>query len=377
MVFTARPTILVVEDDSNLLLGIRDILEVAHYEVLSASNGLEALNVLHEHSARPPNVIVSDIGMPHLDGYGLLDAVRQEREWMEIPFIFLTARTERGDIRTGMVAGADDYLPKPFKTNDLLLAIQAKLKRRAELADVRSLQIREIKRTILTILNHEFRTPLSPVIAYAEMLDNDPETFSVAELRLFLRGINTGAQRLRRLIENFMLLIELETGEAQAAFNYRRTLITNVNEILYRVSGQAAIIAQDMPITIEIQPTRADLPPFMGDPQYLVDALMRLVDNAIKFSTKPNSHIWLGAQADASGEHVLLSVTDEGRGIPANKFDAIFDAFYQINREHYEDQGTGSGLAIVKAIAALHNAKISVESEIGKGSMFTLHLPVA
>lgn len=367
------PTIMVVEDDVNMLPGICDILEMVGYDILRASNGLDALDVLRS-APQMPSLIVSDIGMPKLDGYGLLDAVRQERDWTEIPFIFLTALAEKEHFRKGMIAGVDDYLTKPFHPEELLQAIRAKLKRREELASARALQIKEIKRSILTILNHEFRTPLTPVVAYADMVSSDPTTLSGEELTLFLKGINVGAKRLRQLVEDFILLIELETGEAETAYGYRRAVVRNLEGILYNVisASSEAAAAHGLRVGLD-SPLPINLPPFIADSEYLQSALMRLVDNAIKFSDKPGGEIQLSVSAE--GNNVLISVTDQGRGIPEAQFELIFDSFYQINRQHFEDQGTGSGLAIVKAIMQLHNGDILLSSKPGVGSVFTLVLP--
>lgn len=373
MVATTRPTILIVEDDENLLAGISDILEMADYNVLTASSGIGALKVLCT-AATLPSLIISDILMPHMDGYGLLDAVRQEQDWTEIPFIFLTAFTEKSDIRRGMIAGVDDYLTKPPKIEELLQAIRAKLKRRAELANLRAMQIREVKRGILTILNHEFRTPLTPVVAYADMVNSDPASFSEDELRLFLSGINTGAKRLRQLVEDFILLVEIETGEAQTAYNFRHTLIFDLGAIMAEAATHTYENAAAKGLELIVREPES-LPSFVADPEYLRCAIVRLLDNAIKFTDFPDRAIFLNAYAEH--DQVLISVTDQGRGIPEDQFNLIFDSFYQINREHYEDQGTGSGLAIVKAIMELHGGSVDVSSEVGVGSTFTLSIPVA
>ncbi len=368
------PTILVVEDDEALLAGLVDILEMTGYRVLKAINGNEALKTLRK-TRFLPSVIVSDIGMPGMNGLELLKHVRQESAWTEIPFIFLTAYAEQANIRHGMTAGADDYLPKPFQMGDLLNAIHAKLERSVQLATVRAMQIKEIKRNILTTLNHEFRTPLSPVVAYSDMLSSDPKSFSEAELQVFLQGINKGAQRLHRLVEELMLLIELETGEAQAAYEFRRTLVDDLPGLFNAILDQYADLAAAHRVQLTMLPIPNDLPPFVADVEYLQAGLNRLVENAIKFSNKTGSWVTLSAAAD--GDTVLLRVADQGRGIPEAEFKAIFDSFYQINRQHYEDQGTGSGLAIAKAVAELHHGTISLISEVGVGSTFVMALPAA
>jgi DNA-binding response OmpR family regulator len=217
----AKATILVVEDDRNLMQGICDILELQEYRVLTAANGLGGLDVMNSCTP-PPDLIVSDIMMPGMNGYEFFEAVRNDERWMTIPFIFLTAKSEKADVRAGKSMGADDYVIKPFDAEDLVIAVDAKLRRSKELDRVRDLHISDIKRQIMIILNHEFRTPLTFVVAYADMLHRDADELSYDEIKTFLNGVNAGADRLRRLIENFILLVELETGEAVRTFGWRK-----------------------------------------------------------------------------------------------------------------------------------------------------------
>jgi len=207
----AKAKLLVVEDEPNLLLGIRDILELDNYEVMTAQNGKEALDVLYETTERPPDLIVSDIMMPHMDGIEFLEHVRNEDKWVMIPFIFLTAKGEKTDVYKGKLLGVDDYLIKPFDADDLLVAVQAKLQLAGKRTEVASSAIDKVKENILTILNHEMRTPLTLVVAYADMLKDHPiDQMDEQELIVFLREINSGADRLRRLIEIFILLVEIQ-----------------------------------------------------------------------------------------------------------------------------------------------------------------------
>jgi two-component system sensor histidine kinase SenX3 len=115
------------------------------------------------------------------------------------------------------------------------------------------------------------------------------------------------------------------------------------------------------------------LPPFVGDREYLISALIQLLDNAVKFSPREKPII-IGAHAQ---EHMLhLWVKDEGRGVPATSVDEIWESFHQAERDQFEDQGAGSGLAIVRGVATLHNGKVTVTSERGAGSTFTMILPM-
>lgn len=365
----SRARILIVEDDVNLLEGVQTVLELDGYSVICADNGANALNVLRSERELP-DLIVSDIMMPHMDGIQLLREVRKEPAWVSIPFIFLTARSEKTDVRRGKQLGVDDYLIKPFDADDLLIAVESRLNRQKAIDEAQAGEMSDLKRRILTILNHEFRTPLTFVVAYADMLNNQ-ESYDLSdeEMLSFLKGVNTGANRLRRLIENFIQLVEMETGDAQRTFEIRRAPISNLDVIFREVCKTVFNGTDDRPCQIEIDP---GIPPFMGDETYLTLALIQLVDNAIKFSPE-GTPIVLGARAD--GDQIRLWVQDHGRGISPEEQAHIWDMFYQVDRPVYEDQGAGSGLAIARGIVQMHGGTIEVHSEPEVGSTFTIVLP--
>lgn len=368
---TNQPLILIAEDDVNLLNDIRDILELQHYSVLSALNGSEALE--HLQAGAFPDLIISDITMPEMNGYDFYTAVRKNPRWTRIPFIFLTAKGERADVRFGKAMGVDEYLIKPFSVDELLTIIAARLRRQEELEQIHSAEITDIKRGILTILNHELRTPLTFIIGYADLLNSDPGEVDLNEVRPFLNSMNEGAERLRHLIENLILLVELETGEATKNFADNMRLLERPELLLETVKELYEDAAHKHHLTLEIKRSPEPLPTMLVNDHVLLLALGALVDNAIKFSDKPGKSIQLSTSVDAA--LIYFHVADEGRGIPPDELDKIFEMFYQIDRHRHEDQGAGVGLTIVRRIAVLHHGRIDVESQVGKGSCFTIALP--
>lgn len=339
-------TILVLEDDRSLMEGIRDMLELAGYTVLTASNGVEGLRVMQNADVMP-NLIVSDIMMPEMDGYAFLDAVQKNVQWIDIPFIFLTAKGEKEDVREGRLLGVDDYVIKPFDADDLMNRIAGKLRRSQILRASAEGRIGEMKRRILTILHHEFRTPLTYVVAYADLLNRDVNEMSLPEIKELLGGVNSGAERLRRLIENFMLLVELEMGEVATTFAWRKKVISDIQTLMYAAVETCSIYAQEKNVRVEVATMPSALPPIVGDEQYLQVVVSRLLDNAIKFSDKPNSTVML--RVAPGKERLYFSVIDHGRGIPAGEFDKIFEPFYQIDRGKYEDQALGQASLLSNA----------------------------
>ena len=141
-----KETLLVVEDNPVLREGLQDILVREGYQVLTASNGKEALDRLRLAS---PDLILSDIAMPLMDGYALFQAVRTRPEWVTIPFIFLSARGERTDVLRGKNLGAEDYLVKPLSREELLTAVNARLNRSQQ---VQVAQLQQAYETSLTML---------------------------------------------------------------------------------------------------------------------------------------------------------------------------------------------------------------------------------
>jgi two-component system sensor histidine kinase/response regulator len=376
-------TILVVEDDVALLEGVRDMLELAGYRVLTACHGQEALQVLETHPQ--PDLIISDIMMPRMNGYAFYEAVRARPEWVAIPFIFLTALGEKSDVRLGKQLGADDYIVKPFDEEDLLVAVNAKLRRSAQLQAAQEQQVSSLKHSILTMLNHEFRTPLTLVTSYTEMISESGGKTDTAEFEEFLRGIRKGSDRLRRLVEDFIFLVELESGEARKVYEWRRTLVTDLPALIEAAVAPYRGIAASRGLGLVVDVPQG-LPPLLADVEYLEDALRRLLDNACKFSQQGVIRVTAGlrqavptgaGEAEGQRDWVNIAVSDQGIGIAAEELPRIFEAFYQSNREKLEQQGSGSGLAIVKGIVEMHGGQVEVESQPGVGSTFTIVLPVA
>jgi two-component system, sensor histidine kinase and response regulator len=362
-------TILVVEDDAALLDGLRDILEFSGYRVVTARNGAQGLVVLEQHR---PDLIVSDINMPRMDGYQFYDQVRAHPEWVSLPFIFLTAKGEKADVRRGKMLGVDDYITKPFEEADLLVAVQAKLNRRNQLNAARDRQIADLKRTILNTLNHEFRTPLTYITTYADMLGEG--NISAEDFKNFMRGIQVGSERLRRLVEDFIFLVELQTGEAQQTYEHRRRPVRDVAGLLQLEVERQRARARDRQVALECR--LADgLPAVVADADYLANAVGRLIDNGIKFSKKGGGRVEVRAQPGKGS--LVIEVADEGIGMPAAELDRIFDVFHQIDRAKMEQQGSGSGLAITHGIVSLHGGTLTATSTVNEGSTFRVELPAA
>lgn len=142
--------ILIIEDNEDIRENVAEILTLSDYEVLMAPNGKEGISVAQ---AQEPDLIICDIMMPGIDGYGVLHVLHKDPKTQNIPFIFLTSKSERSDFRAAMELGADDYITKPFSGNELLHAIQSRLRKVSVLKKALSSDITGVNELISTIDN--------------------------------------------------------------------------------------------------------------------------------------------------------------------------------------------------------------------------------
>lgn len=363
--------ILVVDDHEPLLVAIRGVLESEGYTVLTATDGSRALRMMQEVH---PDLIIADIMMPRMDGYTLYKEIRAQPEWVSIPFIFLTAKAEKEDRLKGKDLGAEDYLTKPFDPHELVIAVRSRLKRSRDIRKAEEVKFEHLKQQIVNVLGHELRTPLTYVRGYTELALEDIPSLSPAALQEFLLGIKRGADRLNRLVEDLMLLVQIDAGRAAEEFQLLVSVHNDLSSVLetaiQRYQNQA--LAKGVDLELEVEP---DLPPVRLCEPYLLDAVGRLIENGIKFSQGDNQRVTVSARS--TDDLVEISVADRGVGIAPENLPHIFKRFEQADRETMEQQGAGLGLALARELVSLHNGEITVESTLGEGSTFTIHLPVA
>jgi len=349
---------------------VQDVLGMNDHRTYPAENGREALEILEWLRA---DLIVSDIMMPVMGGYEFYRQVRSRPEWLHIPFIFLTAKGSQRDVMAGKQLGADDYLVKPFSANELLVVVNSKLAMAQRWKQVQQQELAVIKRNILKALNHEFRTPLSYISTYTSILAESGGKLDQKDFQEFCQAIAAGGQRLQSLVEDFLFWAQLETGEAKLDYESRRILIDDLTPLLQMVIASYQEQAREKQLSIHPQ-MAGGLRPVVADSDYLVDAIGRLIGNAIKFSPKGADPIVVSA--DMAGDMLRIAVSDHGVGIPPEAMGGLFQVLYQVDRDKMEQQGSGSGLAITKAIVMLHGGEIQAESEPNVGSTFTILLPV-
>jgi signal transduction histidine kinase len=346
--------ILVIEDTPAMRDLIVDTLTMQDFECVSADDGLAGVEAARRHH---PDLVICDIHMPRMDGYGVLEAIRNEASMSTMPFIFLTGAAERVNIRRGMELGADDYLTKPFTIQELLASVTAQFEKQATIQRQADRRLEELRGNITMALPHELRTPLNGILGLSSMLLEDYESMPPAEIRENLHFIHQSATRLHRLIENFLVYsqIELMLRDTTQEARLRLGAPVRIEGLLTTWAEEVAAARRRAPdLRLNLLPATCSVPA-----ENLKKIFTELLDNAFKFSGEDQP---VSVEAFNDGGRLHLRIQDQGRGFSPDQI-ARVGAHMQFDRKYYEQQGAGLGLIIAKRLAELHGGQFSVQSE--------------
>ncbi len=363
--------ILVIEDIYYLRNDVMDLLRFEGFDVRGAENGLVGVQVARDYM---PDLIVCDIMMPEMDGYEVLEVLRSERETSTIPFIFLTAKTDRIDVRQGMGKGADDYVTKPFLGHELMETIRMQLRKQAERREKEKAALDALRENISTALPHELRTPLNTIIGFSDMLTMEASEISPPVITEWAQHINLAALRLYRLVENYLTYVRIETLAREP--HRTSTLHTQRSEsAAATVEYQAMMRAQQVQREADLHLSADVSGAVVVGEQDLAKIVDELLDNAFKFS-EPGQPVALNLQVEPDGKMLLITVTDRGRGMTREQIAAV-GAYMQFERWFYEQQGSGLGLVIARRLTELYQGTLTMQSTVNEGTTVTVRLPMA
>lgn len=367
--------ILIIDDELDILDNLAENLDLAGYDVLTAADGWSGIELARQQQ---PDLILCDIMMPGLDGYGVLLELRSHASTSHIPFIFLSARADLPNIRKGMNLGADDYITKPFRHQDLVKAVTMRLERRAEIDEQYQQYIDELmnalenekmesglKLRLLSMISHDMRSGLSSILSSEQLLRNYYEKMTQEQRDTYFNRVERNVQLLLNLLDELLDYGQVATGNAtfEPTAVHMGALCQQVVEELQDNDSQMhrlfCIQQPDIDYTI------------VGDRKYLQRIITNLLTNAIKYSPE-NSEIQVTLERNNTG--LRVKVTDHGIGIPEETIPHLFDLYHRAKNVGSRS-GKGLGLAIVKQAVDLHGGNIFVESSTDNGTTFVIDLP--
>jgi signal transduction histidine kinase len=351
----SRGRILLVDDNAELRAYMTQLLE-PHFAVQVAVDGEAALERSCEWL---PDLVVSDVMMPRLDGFGLLRALRSNPRTQTIPVILLSARAGEESTVEGFEAGADDYLVKPFAARELLARVRTHL----QLARLRREWASELERANRELeafsysVSHDLRAPLRAIEGFSKGLLEDYGQTHDPRLREDLERIVSSSTRMFALIEDLLGLARI----TQVALQKKPVELTAL------ARGVVAELRRGSPAcdgSVEV----ADGLTARGDERLLTIALENLIGNAVKFtSRRTRPHIVIGQEQH--GAETVFYVRDNGAGFDMKRANRLFTPFERLHHPS-EFDGTGVGLATVHRIITRHGGRIWAEAAVDQGATF-------
>jgi PAS domain S-box-containing protein len=384
----SAPCLLVVEDNPDMRSYLRSIL-LAEYEVGLATNGVEALEAIR---ARRPDVIVSDVMMPEMDGFELVRRLKGDAELRDIPIILLTARAGRAAAVGGLEVGADDYLGKPFDPLELKARIRAaarlhraylelaKKNREIEaalqrLSDTQEELVQAGKMaaigTLVAGLSHEMNNPVGIILMNAQLvLKRHDDSRRLPDEDMLLKVLRVIEQQAQRCSDLVRALLDYARGKTLG----RQPC--DVRLALRRAVDLSSPRARERKVHLEVDRSgAAPLPAVLANPAQLDSALLNVIGNALDATPRGGAVVveahprtW----SDVQG--VEIDVRDTGCGIRREDIGRVLEPFFTTKPP---GQGTGLGLPLTHRFVQEIGGKIRIESEAGRGTTVHVWLPAS
>jgi signal transduction histidine kinase len=366
--------ILLADDNADMRDYVQRLLG-EHWQVHAVADGTAALE---EARLSPPDLVVSDVMMPGLDGFQLIARLREDPRTASVPVMLLSARAGDEAAVEGLRSGAADYLVKPFSARELVARVATqvameRMRRRLEVsadaeraARTEAEAANRLKDEFLATVSHELRTPLNAIVGWSAML-RDPG----ADGALVARGltiIDRSARAQAQIIEDILDVSRIITGK----------MVLDVRPLDLALVVQEAIesvahAATAKKLTIELRTEGATS--MVGDAGRIRQVSWNLLTNAVRCTDGGGS---VTVTVGGRGSHLFLSVADTGRGIDPAFLPHVWERFRQADGSTTRMQGgLGLGLAIVRHVVELHGGMVEVKSAgLGHGATFRVVLPV-
>ncbi|MCL2220916.1 MAG: response regulator [Oscillospiraceae bacterium] len=362
--------LIVIVDDGQLSLAYAKNCLSDTYEIITATSGAKLYRIL---STVTPNLILLDIEMPAEDGYSVMQKLAKDERFSEIPVIFLTAKSDPTDVTKGLRLGAVDYVIKPYSEELLKQRVKTHLDLQSQKkALVNAVKIadaaNDAKTSFVTNMSHEMRTPLNAILGLAELTLDDKSLSEKAKSNLI--KIERAGHTLLSIVSDILDISKIETGKIELSPVHYETS-PRINDTI----TQSIMYRGDKDIEFELIIGDGFPAILFGDDLRIKQIFNNLLSNAFKYTTSGKISFSLECERKGDSAHITAKISDTGLGIPNDAFASIFEDYFQTDvSANRHILGAGLGLSIARRFARLMGGNITVESELGKGSTFTVYL---
>jgi len=358
--------VLVIDDEEAIRDSCCLVLAKAGYRTQTAEDGNVGLEKITEMK---PDLVLVDLKMPGMSGMELLEKIAQID-----PSIVSVVITGYATIESAVEAvkrNAYDFLPKPFTPDQLRIVVKRGLERRRLAIEAERLRREKqmMRENFVTLVSHQLRSPLASARQYFGVIKEGFAGDVTDKQKQIIETAGKYLDDLMQLINDWLDMARIDSGRIAEKFE-----AVALETVLLEILDGLAASAEAGKVTLGLR-LSADTPAVHGDRDSLKQAITNLVSNAIRYNRQGGT---VTINTRQQGNDVVMDICDTGIGISRDDIPFIFDEFFRVKSSQTRAiSGTGLGLPIAKRIIEAHNGRIQVDSELGKGTTFTIFLPKA
>ena len=359
-----KSKILIIDDEEVVLDSCAQILKGSNYQLSTATDGTTGLALVQEYR---PDLVFVDLKMPGISGFDVLEKIHELDS--TIVAVVITGFATVSSAVDAMKKGAYDFLPKPFTPDEFRIITRRGIERRKLVLETIALRREKemLREQFASIVSHELKAPLSSVQQNIFAMEYELSNILNTEQKEKIERIKTRIDELLKLINSWLRVISTDINKLKDGFT-EISISVPISNALESLSA----LAERKNIEIDTR-LNENLHPIKGDSVSFSEVFVNIISNSIKYS--PNgTRILINAKED--GNNLTVSIKDSGIGISSEDLPRIFEGFFRTKSSIEIATGHGIGLAVARQIIDAHNGSISVESEVGKGTTFTIILPI-
>ncbi|MCB1189127.1 MAG: hybrid sensor histidine kinase/response regulator [Leptospiraceae bacterium] len=355
--------ILIIEDDDISCEIISNILMPEGYELITADNGVSGLEIAKKEI---PDLIISDIMMPEMDGYAVLSSLKNDPRTAVIPFVFLTAKGNKDDIREGMGLGASDYLTKPFHSSEILQVVQVQIEKYKKITRFMD----ELSNNLVSSLPQEFYTPLNSILGFSSLLQeaiHNKYDMPVDQLSGYISFIHESGKRLLRLAQNYVMYTNLLvfSNDNIGKHVLQNKIVQNTSWVISRTAEETVRNYNRLgDLHCDIQECTLKI-----SPEYLERIISEVIENIIVYSPIGKKILIEGKPANS-----LYTISLTFKSCTSREPIQDIQAFMEYKDIKDKQNSIGVGLALTRQIIFIYEGKFSISGNENKDIVVSIQL---
>lgn len=357
--------LLLIEDEKLLRDNTCELLKIYGFECITAQHGKEGLE---KAFAEKPDLIICDIMLPYLNGFQIKAALNEQTNGLELtPLIFLSAKIERDDQRYGMDLGASDYITKPFKITELVNSVNSRLGLSKIIKNSVETKVFDSLNDFIKVAKHECNTPLNSIINLTGLLKDNHENESDFLIKAH-HAVNASGKRLYKTLNNLIDLVRIKN---KLVLNNQVLTAHEIKAVITRIIAERATFYNYKEPTDTLLDFEYSIQILQEDFEIII---FETIDNMFKFSTANGTAIKVTTISNGNNE-MILNIKNNIL-LPLTFDENDIGPFKQNNRAHYEQQGSGLGLYLIKLIIEKYSGTIKISTIKFQSFCVSLKLPV-